>query len=93
MRTNVTAEDQAVKNDALGSLSWELQEGAIRRGNSILLARTLAAIEAGAVDAETVGNLSKCSAIAKQWTVEKRQGGDADPSKLSIDQLRKAAGQ
>jgi glycerol-3-phosphate dehydrogenase len=91
MRINVTAQDAATLNESLGSLSFDAQKEAIRRANSILLARTLAAIEAGAKDEATINALAKVSTIAKQWTAEERQSGGDDPSKLSISELRKAA--
>jgi hypothetical protein len=91
-RTNVTAEDQAVKNDDLGKLSFDEQKEAIRRANSILLARTLSAIEAGKTDDSTINALGKVSTIAKQWMTEERQGGKGiDYDKVPVDQLAAAA--
>ena len=91
-RRNVTAEDQATANELLGKLTFEEQKDAIRKANSILLARTLAKIEAGATDESTFNALAKASNIAKQWTQEERQGGDkVDYDKLTVEQLKAAA--
>jgi hypothetical protein len=97
-RYNVTAADDKAKAeakrkeiDALGALTFDQQKEAIRRANSVLLARTLAAVEGGAADEATITALAKCSTIAKQWTTEERQqGGTGDPAKMSDDEIRRA---
>lgn len=91
-RRNITAEDQAAKNDNLGKLTFEEQKHAIRRANSILLGHTLAAIEDGKTDEATINALGKVSTIAKQWSTEERQSGKGiDYDKLSVEQLAAAA--
>lgn len=87
-RRDITAEDQAIQNDGLGSLSFDAQKEAIRRANSILLARTLAAIERGNTDEATIGALAKCSTIAKMFLVEERHAGDGrDPTEMTDDEV------
>lgn len=86
VRHNVTEEDAHKALQELGQLSWIEQAEEIRRGNSILLGRTLAGIDAGKDDTETYANLARCSTVAKTWTVEERQGGP-DLSKLSTEEL------
>jgi hypothetical protein len=70
-------------NDIMGGLSFEAQKEQIRRANSILLARTLNAIETGAHDDATIANLAKCSNIAKQWMTEERVQQSSSPPDLS----------
>lgn len=94
-RRNVTAEETKAAVEAQAALSFEQQKDAVRRANSILLARTLAKIESGDSSEGTINALAKCSNVAKQWTQEERQGGKGpgdDPDKLTDEEINRRLG-
>lgn len=96
-RINVTAKEahskktkDGIARKTQGSKSWQEQGEAIRRANSILLARAISKIDTGKEDNETKADLARCSAIAKAWTVEERNAPDADLTNVSTAELMKA---
>jgi hypothetical protein len=78
---------------AAASLTFSEQKDAIERANSIALARVVAAIEAGTgVLSQNLADLRTCASITKAMLAEDRANPSApDPSKMSDEDLRKAA--
>lgn len=76
-RKVVVAKETKEALDRAGALSWVEQKEQIRRANSILLSSVLAKIENGNAlpEEDVVGQLQKCSNVARQWTSEERAGG------------------
>jgi len=79
-RINITQRDADEKTLVIrgeGDLSFDAQKEEVRRLNSIMLARIGAKLAGkGADDDVILSQLSKCSAIAKQWAAEERQAGN-----------------